>query len=99
MSKDEFLESIMQAPDRKDGKREAVHYPVQPTQWQNSGDKHMTNTPKINDGGLASEKTLRDYFAAMALHEITRRYFDNKEAAELAYKIADAMLAERERKP
>jgi hypothetical protein len=69
----------------------------------------MTDT--INDGGPAfplycgpgdtgntGGMTLRDYFAAAALQGITARTHINSDMrgwAELAYKHADAMLAER----
>ena len=65
-----------------------------------SGDNY--NAPqKIYYGGM----TLRDYFAATALHGLInnsgREYADDrwsKDASDDAYAIADAMLEARERK-
>jgi len=59
----------------------------------------MTNPERV-DGGPASEKSLRDYFAAQALpnvmaYGIKDTIFDPEAIAEDAYKVADAMLAER----
>lgn len=65
----------------------------------------MTTTP--NDGGPASEKTLRDWFAGMALqgclaysyvNPLKGNYHENCEPHHVAsdmYLYADAMLAER----
>ena len=41
--------------------------------------------------------SLRDYFAGQALIDASRRYGHAQMAAEYAYKLADAMLAEREK--
>lgn len=61
----------------------------------------------INDGGPAfplagthsgpesSGMSLRDYFAAAAMESIAYKYFEDKDIAFRAYKIADAMLKER----
>ncbi len=46
------------------------------------------------DGGPASEKSLRDYFAAQVLAKAAE-LTDAEKAAKVAYEIADAMLAER----
>jgi hypothetical protein len=41
--------------------------------------------------------TLRDYFAAKAMQAIANERFNAEFLAEYAYKIADAMLDEREK--
>ena len=41
--------------------------------------------------------TIRDYFAAKAMAEIKWRDFPLEQCANKCYKIADAMLAEREK--
>lgn len=53
-------------------------------------------------GGLSTEPTegmsLRDYFAAQALTTRSRGGTNYQRLAETAYDLADAMLAERERR-
>jgi len=44
----------------------------------------------------AKDMTLRDYFAAAALHVVGSGYSDTN-IAHNCYRLADAMLAERER--
>lgn len=66
------------------------------------GMDYVSQDGKMNPPGM----TLRDYFAAAALHGITnlpsvRRYKVHQLAgdwAEWSYAVADAMLAERARK-
>lgn len=59
----------------------------------------------MKDGGPAFPKgsiSLRDWFAGMALGELVQRYDHPEPVANYAieaYKIADAMLAEREKQP
>ena len=61
-----------------------------------------------NDGGLASEMSLRDWMAGMALSVIGfsatpgKLFIDEREkvapyVAKQMYEVADAMIAERER--
>lgn len=58
---------------------------------------------KIDDGGSVSPMynlTIRDYFAAKAMHGIIATFDDDttampEQVARLCYKIADAMLAAR----
>jgi hypothetical protein len=67
---------------------------------------HLMSQPKGDDtwmsktGGFARDKTLRDEFAGRALQGIlTRKVFSTAERiSEVAYEIADAMLAAREGK-
>jgi hypothetical protein len=67
---------------------------------------HLMSQPKGNDtwmqktGGFAKDKTLRDEFAGRAMQGIlTRKVFTTAERiSEVAYEIADAMLAAREAK-
>lgn len=62
----------------------------------------MTDENKINDGGPASKATLRDHFAGKALEGLCvdlSNDFSWADVAANAYAAADAMLAERERKP
>jgi hypothetical protein len=40
--------------------------------------------------------TLRDYFAAKAMHALVNRIVSNSELGRTAYEIADAMLKARE---
>jgi hypothetical protein len=40
--------------------------------------------------------TLRDYFAAKAMHALVNRILSNSELGRTAYEIADAMLKARE---
>lgn len=47
----------------------------------------------VKAGGLS----LRDYFAAQVLADASKRYGHAHSAAEFAYRLADAMLAEREK--
>jgi hypothetical protein len=51
-------------------------------------------------GGFAKDMTMRDHYAGQALHGIlTRKVFTTAERiSEVAYEIADAMLAAREAK-
>lgn len=49
------------------------------------------------ESSVHSGMSLRDYFAAAALPEMTRRFGDTGTAASYAYEAADAMLAEREK--
>lgn len=46
---------------------------------------------------LESGMTLRDYFAGQTLEYCLCRFAEERMAAEEAYKIADAMLAAREK--
>ena len=50
-----------------------------------------------NDGWCYDGMTLRDYFAAHALTQAMRVMSDTESVAVLAYGVADAMLAEREK--
>lgn len=49
----------------------------------------------IHQGALILGMSLRDYFAAAALHGIAIGGNDIEQAAVLAYQVADAMLKER----
>jgi len=56
-----------------------------------SGDNYNAPT-KVYHGGM----TLRDYFAAKAMHALVNRILSNSELGRTAYEIADAMLKARE---
>jgi hypothetical protein len=56
------------------------------------------------DGGLARDKTLRDYFAGVALQGLiasnsdpATELYQRDKAAEIAFEYADAMLKERKK--
>ena len=50
----------------------------------------------VNPDGVTCGMTLRDYFAAKAIQAlVSNSHVLNTDAASHAYKIADAMLAER----
>ncbi len=54
----------------------------------------------LKTGGFARDKTLRDYFAGIALPQAIKEIeeaetYNIKEIAEIAYQYADAMLKER----
>jgi len=54
----------------------------------------------MKTGGFARDKTLRDYFAGIALPQAIKEIeeaetYNIKEIAEIAYQYADAMLKER----
>jgi hypothetical protein len=51
----------------------------------------LNECPTINLG-----MTLRDYFAAKAMHALVNRIVSNSELGRTAYEIADAMLKARE---
>jgi hypothetical protein len=57
----------------------------------------MTPPNKINDGGPASQKTLRDWFAGKAMEAMITKLdeYDEEVTADLAYEMADAMLERR----
>lgn len=48
-------------------------------------------------GQLAHGASLRDYFAAKAMQSICPNIEDDARVARMAYELADAMLAEREK--
>ena len=52
---------------------------------------HPSKECKYNDPGM----TLRDYFAAKAMQGILFEGLDEKQTAESAYKMADAMMKAR----
>lgn len=57
----------------------------------------MSDSDKHDDGGPASEKTLADYFAGLAMLEMVNRAFDDglsfQEISHDCYLLADAMIA------
>jgi hypothetical protein len=51
---------------------------------------------KLQRFALTSQLSVRDYFAAAALQALVSRYGDGRQDhAEFSYKLADAMLKER----
>jgi hypothetical protein len=56
--------------------------------WANDADKQYN--------WISRGMTLRDYFAAKALHYCLKNCFTTEGAVEDAYKVADAMLKARE---
>ena len=63
-------------------------------------DKHITWLTK--NGGFAKDMTMRDHYAGLAMQNIgnliTKPYDNLQSQAEIAYAMADAMLAARKMK-
>jgi hypothetical protein len=68
--------------------------PAFPVQTSNPVNGHQCTPNEWMFPGMA----LRDYFAAKAMQAIIRDYDQFSHVASDSYQIADAMLAERERK-
>ncbi len=58
----------------------------------------MANEPtKVDDGGLAQNMSLRDWYAGQALANLyTASHIDAGKIAHHAFRLADAMLIQRE---
>jgi len=54
---------------------------------------HPSKECTYKDSGM----TLRDYFAAKAMQGLLQYAYAHADRASVAYKVADAMLAEREK--
>lgn len=72
-----------------------------PNQWREGT---PATQPRIDDGGLASNKSLRDDFAGLIITKLAVQPLGSETpeeartlAAELAYAVADAMIVARKR--